>query len=63
VASLDPFEEIDRWSEDGVSLLLTKYRVPAEVYKLDIRSGERKLLYRPGPADPAGVLIVGPVLV
>jgi len=35
----------------------------AEVYRLDTRTGERKLLYRPGPADPAGVLNVGPVLV
>jgi Tol biopolymer transport system component len=63
VGSLDTVEEIDRWSDDGHSLFLTKYGVPAEVYRLDTRTGERKLLHRPAPTDTTGVLNVGPVLV
>jgi DNA-binding winged helix-turn-helix (wHTH) protein/Tol biopolymer transport system component len=60
---LEAVEEIDRWSNDGRSLFLTKYGVPAEVYRLNTQTGERKLLYRVSPADPAGVSNSGPVLV
>jgi DNA-binding winged helix-turn-helix (wHTH) protein/Tol biopolymer transport system component len=63
LAMLDAVEEIDRWSNDGHNLFLTKYGVPAEVYRLDTRTGERKFLYKVSPADPAGVSNSGPVLV
>ena len=63
LTSIDAVEEIDRWGDDGESLFLTKYGVPAEVYRLDTRTGESTLLHRPSPADPAGVTNVGPVLV
>jgi dipeptidyl aminopeptidase/acylaminoacyl peptidase len=60
---IDDFEDIDRWSEDGNYLFLTKYGLPAEVYRLDTRTGESRMVYRVSPADPAGVSKVGPVLV
>jgi hypothetical protein len=37
--------------------------LPAEVYRVNAKTGIRKLLYRPSPADPTGVETVGPVLV
>jgi Tol biopolymer transport system component len=61
--NLESVEEIDRWSRDGKYLFLTRYGMPAQVYRVDAKTGVRKLLHQPAPADPAGVLTVGPVLV
>jgi DNA-binding winged helix-turn-helix (wHTH) protein/Tol biopolymer transport system component len=63
LTNINSTEEIDRWSGDGRRLFLTKYGLPAEVYQVDTKTGDRTLLYRLAPADPAGVLAVGPVLV
>ena len=56
-------EEVDRWSADGKSLFVTVYGLPAEVDRIDVRTGTRSLVQRVSPPDPAGVLAVGPVLV
>ncbi len=56
-------EEVDRWSADGKYLFLTAYGLPAEVDRIDVRTGARSLVHRVSPPDPAGVLAVGPVLV
>lgn len=56
-------EEVDRWSADGQYLFLTAYGLPAEVDRVDVRTGARSLVRRVSPPDPAGVLAVGPVLV
>ena len=56
-------EEVDRWSADGKYLFLTAYGLPAEVYRVDVKTGARSLVQRVSPPDPAGVLAVGPVLV
>jgi DNA-binding winged helix-turn-helix (wHTH) protein/Tol biopolymer transport system component len=63
LVNLDPVEEVDRWSRDGKYLFTTRYGMPAEVYRVDARTGVRKLVHQAAPADPAGVLTVGPVLV
>ena len=56
-------EEVDRWSANGKYLFLTAYGLPAEVDRVDVRTGARSLVWRVSPPDPAGVLAVGPVLV
>jgi len=56
-------EEVDRWNADGKYLFLTAYGLPAEVDRVDVRTGARSLVRRISPPDPAGVLAVGPVLV
>ena len=56
-------EEVDRWSADGKHLFLTGYGLPAEVHRIDVRTGARSLVQRISPPDPAGVLAVGPGLV
>lgn len=56
-------EEVDRWSVDGEYLFLTAYGLPAEVDRVDVRTGARSLVQRVSPPDPAGVLAVGSVLV
>lgn len=56
-------EEVDCWSADGKYLFLTAYGLPAEVDRVDVRTGVRSLVRRVFPPDPAGVLAVGPVLV
>lgn len=63
LASVDEVEEVDGWSNDGKYILLTKYGLPAEVDRIDAATGKRKRLYSAAPADPAGVSVVGPVLV
>ncbi len=63
LASVDEVEEVDGWSNDGRYLFLTKYGLPAEVDRMDAATGKRKRLYSAAPADPAGVSVVGPVLV
>jgi DNA-binding winged helix-turn-helix (wHTH) protein len=56
-------EEVDRWSADRKYLFVTVYGLPAEVDRVDVRTGARSLVQRVSPPDPAGVLAVGPVLV
>lgn len=56
-------EEVDRWSADGKYLFLTAYGLPAEVDRVDVRTGARSLVHRVSPPDTAGVLAVGPILV
>ena len=61
--NVDSVEEVDGWSDDGKYLFLTKYGLPAELYRIDAITGARRLLRSVAPADPAGVSVVGPVLV
>ena len=52
------------WSADGRSLYLTRFRGLARlVHRLDLVTGRRELLHELVPADPAGVVPVGPVCV
>lgn len=63
LANVDAVEEVDGWSNDGRYIFMTKYGLPAEVDRMDAATGKRKQLYSAAPADPAGVSVVGPVLV
>ncbi len=52
------------WSADGRSLYIYRYgELPAQVYRLEIETGQKKLWKQLMPSDPAGVNIVFPILV
>ena len=52
------------WSADGHSIYLSdSSSLPARVYIMDIKTGERKLHHEYAPADPSGVPSIGGSLV
>ena len=61
LGKISAVEEVDCWSKDGKYLYLTNYGLPAQVDRMDVRTGSRTLMYRVSPPDTAGVLAVGPV--
>jgi eukaryotic-like serine/threonine-protein kinase len=60
---VDDIEKIVGWSLDEKSLFLTKYGVPAQVFRVDLQTGRRQLLHQVTAVDPAGVRAIGPVLI
>jgi len=52
------------WSADGRSLYIFRYgELPAQIHRLDIATGQKKLWKQLMPSDPAGVNIVFPIIV
>jgi Tol biopolymer transport system component/predicted Ser/Thr protein kinase len=52
------------WSADGRSVYIFRHgEMPAQVYRLELATGQKKLWKRLMPSDPAGVNIVLPILV
>jgi len=52
------------WSTDGRSLYVYQPgELPARVFRLDVRSGQRTLWKPLMPSDPAGVENIGPILI
>ena len=52
-----------RWTGDGRAVWVYRTNeVPAKVYRLDVTTGERSLWKELTPPDPAGVLLIGPIL-
>ena len=65
VAGLTPGDQPLRWGPDGRSLLVARQgALPAEVYRFDLAAGrkDRQPLRRILPADPAGVVAIGRVV-
>jgi hypothetical protein len=63
VAGVEREKHVIRWAADSRSLYVFQHgRVPADVYRLDVRSGKRELWRTLMPSDPAGVLHVCPVV-
>ncbi len=51
------------WSADGRSLYIYRYgEFPAQIYRLEMETGQKKLWKQLMPSDPAGVNIVIPIL-
>jgi eukaryotic-like serine/threonine-protein kinase len=64
IPGFSPGEEPINWSEDGNSLFIyASGETPAQVYRLDITTGRRKLWKQLMPSDPAGVENIGPILI
>ncbi len=52
------------WSADGRSVYIFRHgEMPAQVYRLELATGQKKLWKQLMPSDPAGVNIVFPILV
>ncbi len=52
------------WSADGHTLYIYRYgEFPAQVYRLEVETGQKKLWKQLMPSDPAGVSIISPILV
>jgi len=62
ITGLEPGEEPVSWSADGRMLYIYQPgSLPAKVYQLDLNTGQRKLWKQLMPADPAGVVRIGPI--
>jgi eukaryotic-like serine/threonine-protein kinase len=63
VPGIEPEEVVIRWTADGRGLYVADPRkMPVTVYHLDLATGRREPMRSFAPADAAGVLNVGPVL-
>jgi Tol biopolymer transport system component len=64
IPGFSPGEEPINWSEDGHSLFIYgSGETPAQVYRLDITTGRKKIWKQLMPSDPAGVEHIGPILI
>jgi Tol biopolymer transport system component len=52
------------WSDDGRALFVYHPgELPAKVYRVDVKNGQRTLWKQLLPSDPAGVEIIGPIII
>jgi hypothetical protein len=52
-----------RWTADGRAIWIYRpNEVPVKIYRLDVTTGERSLWKELTPPDPAGVLLMGPIV-
>jgi len=64
LASVKPGEFATGWTSDGLSIyLMDSSTMPAKVYVMDVKTGQRKLHHENAPADPSGVPQAGGGLV
>jgi serine/threonine protein kinase/Tol biopolymer transport system component len=62
IAGINPGEQPITWTADGQSLYIYQPgELPARVYRLDVKSGQRTLWKELMPSDPAGVENIGPI--
>ncbi|MGA2922951.1 MAG: protein kinase [Candidatus Sulfotelmatobacter sp.] len=62
IAGINQGEQPITWSADGRSLYIYQPgELPARVYRLDIKTGQRTLWKELMPSDPAGVENIGPI--
>jgi Tol biopolymer transport system component len=62
IAGMEPGEEPITFSSDGHMLYVYQLgALPAQVFQLDLNTGQRKLWKQLMPADPAGVERIGPI--
>jgi DNA-binding winged helix-turn-helix (wHTH) protein/WD40 repeat protein len=62
VLGIEPGEDPIRWSGDGKYLFIVNNVIPASVYRVEVLTGRRRLLYRLAPRDAAGLWNIWPVL-
>jgi serine/threonine protein kinase/Tol biopolymer transport system component len=64
VPGLEPEEVVVRWTTDGRGIYVAAraQETPLSVSRVDLATGRREEVHSFGPADAAGVLNVGPVL-
>jgi eukaryotic-like serine/threonine-protein kinase len=55
-------EDAIRWSGDGKYLFVVSDGIPARVYRIEVITGRRQLVYTLAPSDAAGLWNIWPVL-
>jgi hypothetical protein len=63
VSGIELGEEPIRWSADGKHLFVASYGIPAEIHRVELSTGHRKLVYTLAPSDAAGLWNIWPVLI
>src|SRR5260370_12386142 len=62
ISGLNQGEQPNTWSLEGLSVYIYHPgELPARVYRLDIKTGQRTLWKELMPSDPAGVENIGPI--
>jgi serine/threonine protein kinase/Tol biopolymer transport system component len=62
INGINPGEQPITWTADGNSLYIYQPgELPARVYRLDVKTGQRTLWKELMPSDPAGVENIGPI--
>jgi Tol biopolymer transport system component len=62
IVGLNVGEQPINWTEDGRSIYIYQPgELPAQVYRLDVKTGQRSLWKQLLPSDPAGVENIGPI--
>jgi hypothetical protein len=62
ISGIAPGEDVVRWSADGKHLFVVSGGIPAKVYRVEVITGRRQLIYTLAPSDAAGLWSIGPVL-
>jgi eukaryotic-like serine/threonine-protein kinase len=52
---IEPGEDTIRWSGDGKYLFVAGDGIPASIYRVEVLTGRRQLVYKLAPSDPAGL--------
>jgi hypothetical protein len=61
---VQPKEAVNGWAADSKSIYVGDVSsVPAKIYVMDLKTGQRKLHHEHAPADPSGVPGVGAGLI
>ena len=62
LSGINPAEEAIRWSADGKYLFVATDGIPVRVYRVELTTGHRQLIYTLAPTDAAGLWSIGPIL-
>jgi serine/threonine protein kinase len=62
-AALEPGENVLAWLDDGGLYVSELGKFPVEVYRIDLRTGARRLWRALMPADPAGLIGISNVVI
>jgi len=62
LSGIEAGEQAIRWSVDGKYLFVVSGGIPVRVYRVEVMTGHRQLVYRLAPSDAAGLWNVDPVL-
>ncbi len=63
ISGLLPGDRVAGWADGGALFVVSSSALPARLFRLDPVTGARKPAAEIWPADPAGVVAVGPILV
>ncbi|MFI5095387.1 MAG: winged helix-turn-helix domain-containing protein [Candidatus Acidiferrales bacterium] len=63
LSGIEPEEDTIRWSVDGRFLFVVGDGIPASIYRVEILTGRRQLVYKLAPGDAAGLWNIWPVLI